>query len=135
MFGCRRGAHGWTVGPWIAYLGLAGVAYCSFGWFGTVIDESQRGLYNAGVDRSFRMGMMWFIFSEVMFFAAFLRHAVLRAAPVRAGGSAARARNSSPTCSCAGLRGRLADQRPGRRRRQFQTIPAFGLRRLTPRSC
>ena len=23
------------------------------------------------VDRSFRMGMMWFIFSEVMFFAAF----------------------------------------------------------------
>jgi len=28
-------------------------------------------MYNAGVDRSFRMGMMWFIFSEVMFFAAF----------------------------------------------------------------
>jgi cytochrome c oxidase subunit 3 len=42
-----------------------------FGWFGSVIDESQRGVYNAGVDRSFRIGMMWFIFSEVMFFAAF----------------------------------------------------------------
>jgi cytochrome c oxidase subunit 3 len=28
-------------------------------------------MYNEGVDRSFRMGMMWFIFSEVMFFAAF----------------------------------------------------------------
>jgi cytochrome c oxidase subunit 3 len=42
-----------------------------FGWFGTVINESEGGLYNAGVDRSFRMGMSWFIFSEVMFFAAF----------------------------------------------------------------
>jgi cytochrome c oxidase subunit 3 len=42
-----------------------------FGWFSAVIGESQAGLYNSAVDRSFRMGMMWFIFSEVMFFAAF----------------------------------------------------------------
>jgi cytochrome c oxidase subunit 3 len=42
-----------------------------FGWFSTVIDENQQGIYNTEVDRSFRMGMMWFIFSEVMFFAAF----------------------------------------------------------------
>ena len=28
-------------------------------------------MYGLDVDRSFRMGMMWFIFSEVMFFAAF----------------------------------------------------------------
>ena len=41
------------------------------GWFGTVISESESRLYNSAVDRSFRMGMMWFIFSEVMFFAAF----------------------------------------------------------------
>ena len=41
------------------------------GWFGTVIRESEGRFYNAAVDRSFRMGMMWFIFSEVMFFAAF----------------------------------------------------------------
>ena len=41
------------------------------GWFRTVIGESQRGVYNAQVDTSFRMGMFWFIFSEVMFFAAF----------------------------------------------------------------
>jgi cytochrome c oxidase subunit 3 len=40
-------------------------------WFRTVIGESQAGIYNSGVDRSFRLGMMWFIFSEVMFFAAF----------------------------------------------------------------
>jgi len=47
------------------------VLFMFYGWFGTVIGESQAGMYNAGVDRSFRMGMMWFIFSEVMFFAAF----------------------------------------------------------------
>jgi len=40
-------------------------------WFGDVISESMQGRYNEQVDASFRMGMMWFIFSEVMFFAAF----------------------------------------------------------------
>ncbi len=41
------------------------------GWFSTVIGENQKGIYNLRVDRSFRMAMMWFIFSEVMFFGAF----------------------------------------------------------------
>ncbi|MBD3670310.1 MAG: cytochrome c oxidase subunit 3, partial [Gammaproteobacteria bacterium] len=53
------------------YLGLALLAIMMIGWFGTVIKESESGLYNEQVDRTFRMGMMWFIFSEVMFFAAF----------------------------------------------------------------
>ena len=42
-----------------------------FGWFGTVVRESNGGLYNDRVDISFRLSMGWFIFSEVMFFAAF----------------------------------------------------------------
>jgi cytochrome c oxidase subunit 3 len=42
-----------------------------FGWFGQVIGESEGGQYNLRVDGSFRLGMMWFIFSEVMFFAIF----------------------------------------------------------------
>jgi len=33
MFGVSAVLNGWTVGPWIAYLGLAGVAYMFFGWF------------------------------------------------------------------------------------------------------
>jgi cytochrome c oxidase subunit III len=70
MLGVSIWLNGFT-GPWVFYLGLALVAFMFFGWFGTVIGESQAGIYNAGVDRSFRMGMMWFIFSEVMFFAAF----------------------------------------------------------------
>ena len=41
------------------------------GWFRNVIHESRGGLYSEQMDRSFRWGMSWFIFSEVMFFAAF----------------------------------------------------------------
>ncbi|MEH6580150.1 MAG: cytochrome c oxidase subunit 3 [Amphritea sp.] len=41
------------------------------GWFGHVIEESHAGLYSDQMDRSFRWGMSWFIFSEVMFFAVF----------------------------------------------------------------
>lgn len=53
---------------------LAGVAvllFMMFGWFGQVIRESESGLYNKQVDKSFRIGMSWFILSEVAFFAAF----------------------------------------------------------------
>ncbi|MDZ7868397.1 MAG: cytochrome c oxidase subunit 3, partial [Rheinheimera sp.] len=56
------------------YMLLAGVTLLVFmlvGWFRNVIDESMGGLYSAQMDRSFRQGMSWFIFSEVMFFAAF----------------------------------------------------------------
>jgi cytochrome c oxidase subunit 3 len=127
MLGTAAVLNGSSLGPWIAYLGLAGVAYMFFGWFGTVIDESQRGLYNAGVDRSFRMGMMWFIFSEVMFFAAFfgaLYYARQLSVPWLGGeGSKFMTQlflwqdfeSSWPTNGPAGVGG------------QFDIIPAFGL--------
>lgn len=41
------------------------------GWFGIIINESAQGLYNSQVNNSFIQGMSWFIFSEIMFFAAF----------------------------------------------------------------
>ena len=40
-------------------------------WFGDAIDESLHGQYGDRIDSSFRWSMSWFIFSEVMFFAAF----------------------------------------------------------------
>jgi cytochrome c oxidase subunit 3 len=52
-------------------LGIACILSMMFGWFRTVIGESLAGIYSKQVDTSFRMGMMWFIFSEVMFFCAF----------------------------------------------------------------
>ena len=58
-------------GGWLVLAGIGVLLYMMYGWFGTVIGESESGKYNAQVDRSFRWGMSWFIFSEVMFFAAF----------------------------------------------------------------
>jgi len=60
-----------AAGPWVLAAGLAVLVYMLFGWFGTVVRESEGGRYNRQVDVSFRWGMSWFIFSEVMFFAAF----------------------------------------------------------------
>ena len=59
------------IGPVLLSAGLLLLFALFFFWFGTVIRENQAGIYNLQVDRSFRMGMSWFIFSEVMFFAAF----------------------------------------------------------------
>ena len=61
--------HLW--GKAVFFLGIAIMIGMFIGWFGAVIRESVSGSYNRQVDVSFRMGMIWFIFSEVMFFAAF----------------------------------------------------------------
>lgn len=63
--------NGSETGGTVMIAGVIIVLGMMFGWFGTVIRESEAGMYNAQVDRSFRWGMSWFIFSEVMFFAAF----------------------------------------------------------------
>jgi cytochrome c oxidase subunit 3 len=63
-----NGSH---TGPYLMIVGAVVILLMLFGWFGTVIRESERGTYNDKVDLSFRWGMGWFIFSEVMFFAAF----------------------------------------------------------------
>lgn len=68
-FGAEPGSGGF--GKSVLALGILGIFGMFFGWFGSVIKESRAGHYNAQVDTSFRMGMMWFIFSEVVFFAAF----------------------------------------------------------------
>ena len=61
----------YAAGPWMVATGFCILLVMLFGWFGTVIGESEHRLYNKKVDISFRWGMSWFIFSEVMFFAAF----------------------------------------------------------------
>lgn len=64
----KSGASG---GGYLLLLGIAVIVFMLVGWFSAVIKESTTGLYSAQMDRSFRQGMSWFIFSEVMFFAAF----------------------------------------------------------------
>jgi cytochrome c oxidase subunit III len=51
--------------------GLGIMIFMMIGWFGEVIRDSEAGRFNKQVDSSFRWSMSWFIFSEVMFFAAF----------------------------------------------------------------
>ena len=58
-------------GQYVLALGILAIIYLFYGWVKDVIDESIAGKYNEQVDISFRWGMAWFIFSEVMFFAAF----------------------------------------------------------------
>ena len=115
------------IAPWTFLAGVLILVFMLFGWFGQVIRESESGMYNAQVDRSFRMGMMWFIFSEVMFFAVFfgsLFYARMLAVPWLGGDGTGALTNEFlwhgytatwPTAGPAELGG------------EFQTIPAFGV--------
>ncbi len=60
-----------TLGIPLFLIGTLIVVVMMFGWFKDVIYENRQGLHSAQMDRSYRWGMFWFIFSEVMFFAAF----------------------------------------------------------------
>lgn len=75
LFFVILGASQWINGhQWGAYslaLGMLVWAHTLFRWFRAAIHESETGLYSQRIDVSFRWSMAWFIFSEVMFFAAF----------------------------------------------------------------
>ena len=71
MVGGSSLLNGNDMGKYILAIGIAMVVFMIVGWFSTVISESEDGMYDEQVDSSFRWGMIWFIFSEVMFFAAF----------------------------------------------------------------
>ncbi|MGH6611180.1 MAG: cytochrome c oxidase subunit 3 [Burkholderiaceae bacterium] len=85
MFGAAMVVNHNSIG-WIPLgIGLATLIYMFIGWFAIVSRESEGGDYNRKVDVSFRWGMSWFIFSEVMFFASFfgaLFYARLISAPL-----------------------------------------------------
>ena len=63
--------NGYSTGVILMLSGLSLLLIMTYGWFSNVITESESGIYNDQVDISFRWGMVWFIFSEVMFFSAF----------------------------------------------------------------
>jgi cytochrome c oxidase subunit 3 len=71
IFGASQWVNGHGYGGWVVLAGLALWALVMFSWFGDAIRESEGGLYSDRIDVSFRWSMGWFIFSEVMFFAAF----------------------------------------------------------------
>ncbi|MGR9088485.1 MAG: cytochrome c oxidase subunit 3 [Gammaproteobacteria bacterium] len=63
--------NGSSAGSIFMILGLLIFVLMLTGWFTLQSLESETGMYNTQVGISYRMGMMWFIFSEVMFFAVF----------------------------------------------------------------
>lgn len=58
-------------GTTLFFVGGLVMAIVLWNWFGAVITENMAGLNDAQLKRSYVWGMGWFIFSEVMFFAAF----------------------------------------------------------------
>jgi cytochrome c oxidase subunit 3 len=67
------GAANWVLGGsnTIFLAGMLVMAGVMYKWWSTVIDENMRGMANHQLKHSYVLGMLWFIFSEVMFFAAF----------------------------------------------------------------
>lgn len=63
--------NGSSIGPGMMITGFSVFILMLGAWFALQSTESESGMYNHGVGISYRMGMMWFIFSEVMFFAVF----------------------------------------------------------------
>lgn len=57
-------------GNYFMIVGGATLIFVLFAWFNTVISENRQGVYLAQEDRSFRMGMIWLITSEVVFFSS-----------------------------------------------------------------
>ena len=112
----------------VALLGAAIVVWVTFRWFAEVVHESESGTYGAQVDRSFRMGMIWFILSEVMFFACFfgaLLYARQLALPWLGG---SRLRSADQQRPVARLREHLALQRTGERSAEnYESMAAWGV--------
>jgi cytochrome c oxidase subunit 3 len=58
-------------GHWVLAAGAVWMIVTLFYWWRDTVRESLSGLHSNQMDISYRQGMLWFIFSEVMFFAAF----------------------------------------------------------------
>ncbi|MCM2336510.1 MAG: cytochrome c oxidase subunit 3, partial [Pseudomonas sp.] len=111
----------------VFFVGIALTIGVLAAWFTDVVRESVGGNYNGQVDTSFRMGMVWFIFSEVMFFAAFfgaLFYARQFALPWLGGEGDGVATNN---LLWEGFTNAWPTNGPGAVGGQFQTIPAWGL--------
>jgi cytochrome c oxidase subunit 3 len=127
MFGFASWLNEASYGKTLFLVGVVFLSLILFKWFADVITESVRGYYNKQVDTSFRMGMVWFIFSEVMFFAAFfgaLFYARQFALPWLGGeGDGVQTNN----LLWSGFSSAWPSSGPGQVGGSFQTIPAWGL--------
>ena len=84
LFGAVTWMH--DSGPYVFLIGLAGVLYVMYAWWSDVVGESEVGDHTAVVRIGLRYGVIMFIMSEVMFFAAwfwsFFKHAMYPMGPM-----------------------------------------------------
>jgi cytochrome c oxidase subunit 3 len=71
VFGFVQLLHDGSVGPWLMLAGCLFLIVTMIGWFGAVINESLAGLHNTQLDKTYRLGMFWFIVSEIFLFGVF----------------------------------------------------------------
>jgi len=71
IIGASQWINGAGWGAWMLLVGMTVWLGVLAQWFRQAIGESESGQYSDRIDVSFRWSMSWFIFSEVMFFAAF----------------------------------------------------------------
>lgn len=72
MVGIGNWLHGSNAGLWLILAGLLLLVTMIAKWFAVVINENKTVLANDPcLDSSMRWSMVWFIFTEFMFFAAF----------------------------------------------------------------
>ena len=127
MLGGASWLNGFGPGKWLFFAGVTMMIATLFYWFSEVVRESLAGHYNRQVDVSFRMGMIWFIFSEVMFFAAFfgaLFYARQFAMPWLGGEGDGVMTNA---LLWDGFSAAWPSAGPGQIGGEFKTIPAWGL--------
>ncbi|MGB0904692.1 MAG: cytochrome c oxidase subunit 3 [Mangrovicoccus sp.] len=83
LFGAVLWMHGSL--PIVFFVGLAAVLYVMYGWWGDTITEAKAGDHTPVVMIGLRYGFIFFIMSEVMFFAAwfwsFFKHAMYPMGP------------------------------------------------------
>lgn len=71
LLGAAFWVNDYAFGPYLCIAGILSMFLVLYGWFGDAIHESETGLNSKHIDYSYRWGMTWFIFSEIMFFGAF----------------------------------------------------------------
>ncbi|QXL84740.1 cytochrome c oxidase subunit 3 [Comamonas sp. NLF-1-9] len=71
IVGAASWMNGYGWGKWALLFGVLWWLGVLFQWFRDAAHESEAGLNSRRIDVSYRWGMSWFIFSEVMFFGAF----------------------------------------------------------------
>ena len=114
-----------TWGSLPVYAGVAIMFTIIYTWIRGVARESEGGQYSAQVDRTYRWGMSWFIFSEVMFFGAFfgsLYYARQLSLPWLGGAGAELNTNA---VLWGGFENIWPSNGPAHMGGDFQTIPAF----------